>query len=87
MSQIGVVLCLVVDCHFISFPIIVYYCNETAKYDVGKRKWTSSGACCVFAKVYCKKDGTSISDGVRDKIVSPISLVDYMFCFLCVICL
>ena len=41
----------------------------------------------VFAKVYCKKDGTPISDGVRDKIVSPISLVDYMFCFLCVICL
>ena len=40
----------------------------------------------VFAKVYCKKDGTPISDGVRDKIVSPISLVDYMFCFLCVIC-
>ena len=22
----------------------------------------------VFAKVYCKKDGTPISDGVRDKI-------------------
>ena len=26
----------------------------------------------VFAKVYCKKDGTPISDGVRDKIVSQI---------------
>ena len=41
----------------------------------------------VFAKVYCKKDGTPVSDGVRDKIVSPISLVDYMFCILCVKCL
>jgi hypothetical protein len=26
----------------------------------------------VFAKVYSKKDGTPISDGVRDKIVSQI---------------
>ena len=26
----------------------------------------------VFTKVYCKKDGTPISDGVRDKIVSQI---------------
>ena len=41
----------------------------------------------VFAKVYCKKDRTLISDGVRDKIVSPISLVEQLFCFLCVICL
>ena len=41
----------------------------------------------VFAKVYCKKDGTPISDGVRDKIVSSISLVDYMFCILCMKCL
>ena len=41
----------------------------------------------VFVKVYYKKDGTPISDGVRDKIVSPISLVDYMFCILCVKCL
>ena len=42
----------------------------------------------VFAKVYCKKDGTPISDGVREKIVSPISFAVYfMFCILCVKCL
>ena len=41
----------------------------------------------VFAKVYCTKDGHPISDEVKDKIVSPISLVDYMFCILCVKCL
>ena len=45
------------------------------------------GEAAFFAKVYCKKDGTPISDGLRDKIVSPISLVDYMFCILCVKCL
>ena len=41
----------------------------------------------VFTKVYYKIDGTPISDGVREMIVSPISLVDYMFCILCVKCL
>ena len=35
----------------------------------------------VFAKVYCKKDGTPISDDVRDKIVSPISLLNICFVF------
>ena len=35
----------------------------------------------VFTKVYCKKDGTPISDGVRDKIVSPISLLNICFVF------
>ena len=35
----------------------------------------------VFAKVYCTKDGHPISDEVKDKIVSPILLLNICFVF------
>ena len=35
----------------------------------------------IFAKVYCTKDGHPISDEVKDKIVSPISLLNISFVF------
>ena len=35
----------------------------------------------VFAKVYCTKDGHLISDEAKDKIVSPISLLNICFVF------
>ena len=35
--------------------INLYYCNETVEYDVGKRKWTSSGACSCFRESILQK--------------------------------
>ena len=35
----------------------------------------------IFAKVYMTKDGHPISDEVRDKIVSPMSLLNISFVF------
>ena len=58
-----------------------HYCNETVEYDVGKRKWTSSGACSYFTKVYYTKDRHLVSDEVQDKIVGPISLLNISFVF------
>ena len=58
-----------------------HYCNETVEYDVGKRKWTSSGAGSYFRESILHKDGHPISDEVKDKIVSPISLLNICFVF------
>ena len=35
----------------------------------------------IFAKVYYTKDGHRVSDEVKDKIVSPISLLNICFVF------
>ena len=54
-----------------------YYCNEIVEYDVGKRKWTSSGACSCFRESILQKRW----DSYLDKIVSPISLLNICFVF------
>ena len=35
----------------------------------------------IFVKVYCTKDGHPVSAEVKDKIVSPISLLNISFVF------
>ena len=58
-----------------------YYCNETVEYDLGNRKWITSGVCSCFRESILHKDGHPISDEVKDKIVSPISLLNICFVF------